>query len=221
MTEPHEQSHRCWPIVVVILATLLVFLPLCGHEFTYWDDGHTVHENPRLNPPTLESIKYHFTNISYGLYVPVTYTAWTGIAAIAQLDQPDGHGRLLNPWMFHSANVVVHATSALFAFLLIRRLVPRDGPALFGALLFALHPVQLEPVAWISGLKDVLAGSLALIALWRYVVRAQQARSDSFDYVPDLIGTLAFIGAMLAKPSAVVVVVVAGGCIRFLYASVC
>lgn len=203
-----QQKTRHWPIVVVILATLVAYLPVCGHEFTYWDDNHTVFENPHLNPPTLNTIRYYFTHVAYGLYVPITYTVWAGVALVARV-APDERGISLNPWMFHSTNVVVHTLSALFVFLLLRRLVRKDWPACCGALLYALHPVQVEPVAWISGLKDVLAGCFAIIALWRYVVGAQRDRADRSDLVPDPLGTIAFVLAMLAKPSAVTVPAIA------------
>ncbi|CAN5523870.1 tetratricopeptide repeat protein [soil metagenome] len=199
-----------WPICVVIIATLIVFFPLCGHEFTYWDDGATVHGNAKLNPPTLETIRYYFTNVAYGLYIPITYTAWAGIALIARVDADD-LGTRLNPWMFHSANVVFHVFSASAVYLLLRKFVRKEWPAVCGALLFALHPVQLEPVAWVSGLKDVLAGCFGLIALYRYVRHSTRVQTDakSRDWRPDLIGTIALILAMLSKPSAVMVPAVA------------
>ncbi|MBC8107432.1 MAG: tetratricopeptide repeat protein [Anaerolineae bacterium] len=210
MTELAEtHHHRRWPIIVVIVATLVVFLPLCGHEFTYWDDGLTVHQNPMLNPPTLETIKYYFSHVAYGLYIPITYTVWAGIAMIAGVDADD-HNIRLNPWMFHSANVAFHTVSAIVVFLLLRRLVRKDWAACFGALLWALHPMQLEPVAWVSGLKDVLAGCFGLIALWRYIARAQDRSDDPQSiWAPDIIGMIALILAMLSKPSAAMVPAIA------------
>src|SRR4051812_11378347 len=197
-----------WPIAVIIIAMLIVFLPVCGHEFTYWDDGVTVHQNAKLNPPTLETIKYYFSNVAYGLYIPVTYMAWAAVALIARVE-PDDHNIRLNPWMFHSTNVAFHIVSAIIVFLLLRRLVRKDWAACCGALLYALHPVQLEPVAWISGLKDVLAGCFGLIALWRYVARVQDGVESRSDWPPDLIGTIALMLAMLSKPSAVTVPMIA------------
>ncbi|MGH7178913.1 MAG: tetratricopeptide repeat protein, partial [Tepidisphaeraceae bacterium] len=71
--------------------------------------------------------------------------------------------------------------------------------ACLGALVFALHPVQVEPVGWISGLKDVLSGMFALVAIYRFVIRAQR---DDAAFAPDPLGTIALLLAMLAKPTA-------------------
>lgn len=198
-------------IFVLVLVTLVAFAPLCTHDFTWWDDFATVSQNPWLNPPPgqndahfwVDSLKHYWSSVAYGLYVPVTYTVWVFLALLARVEQPDEFGIALNPWVFHSANVVVHVCAVLAAFALLRRLTKTSGPALVGALLFALHPVQVEPVGWVSGMKDVLAGCLGLVALWRYVVRAE--RDDVNPLISDAWGTLALLAAMLAKPSAIVV----------------
>ncbi|HEY7088013.1 MAG TPA: tetratricopeptide repeat protein, partial [Tepidisphaeraceae bacterium] len=70
-----------------------------------------------------------------------------------------------------------------------------DWPAVVGAMLFAIHPVQVQAVAWVSGLKDVLSGFLALVAVWQYFVGTRRS------YV---IATIAMFAATLAKPSAMV-----------------
>jgi Tfp pilus assembly protein PilF len=73
-----------------------------------------------------------------------------------------------------------------------------------GALIFGLHPLQVEAMAWVSGLKDILAGCCGLIALWQYLacVQAQAVQRRRIHYG---LATTAFLLALLAKPSAVVV----------------
>src|SRR5206468_3998587 len=95
-------------------------------------------------------------NHAYGLYVPLTYSLWGALAAVAQTG--DGSARELNPSVFHCANIALHALSSLVVFAILRRLISSDLSAFFGAMLFAIHPLQVEPVAWISGMKDVLCG---------------------------------------------------------------
>ena len=70
-----------------------------------------------------------------------------------------------NPQPFHAASVVLHVAAALLVFAIVRQLMPSDAAACAGALVFAVHPVQVESVAWASGAKDLLAGvsSLAVI----------------------------------------------------------
>jgi tetratricopeptide (TPR) repeat protein len=137
-----------------------------------------------------------------GLYVPVTYTVWGLLAKVAYLQSADPSGIRLNPFVYHSANVVFHVLAALAAFELLRRLVAGAWAACAGALLWALHPVQVEPVGWASGTKDVLCGLLGLLALWQYAAfaRTEPARGGrrARHYA---LATLAFVGAMLSKPS--------------------
>ncbi|MGH7175951.1 MAG: tetratricopeptide repeat protein, partial [Tepidisphaeraceae bacterium] len=134
------------------------------------------------------------------LYIPLTYTVWWGLVQVAS--EPTVGGVSIDPTVFHAANVVLHAASAVAVFWLLRRLVANDWAACAGAALFALHPVQVESVAWISGLKDVLSGLLCIIALDQYVAFAQ--RRTPAARLHYLACALAFAAAMLAKPAAVV-----------------
>src|SRR4051812_21001123 len=155
--------------VVIGLAVVLVFGRIATNDFTWWDDSGTIHHNPLLNPPTVKNVLWYWSHSDRGLYMPVTFTVWAGIAAIARLQGADEFGISLNPWLFHSASIVVHAGSAMLGFLILRRLIKRDGASLAGAILFAVHPVQVETVAWASGLKDLLCGLFALLAIWEYM----------------------------------------------------
>src|SRR6185437_3089833 len=84
----------------------------------------------------------------------------------------------LNPWLFHGVNVLVHVFSVLLVFQILKLFVRRPWVATAGAALYAVHPVQVEPVAWVSGLKDVLCGCMGLLALWQFILYALKDRSD-------------------------------------------
>jgi hypothetical protein len=189
-----------WPAVLIVLAVVVVFGRIAGHEFLWWDDQQTIHHNPHLNPPTAAGLVWHWRHPHMGLYVPVTQTAWWLIAQVAYVNEPDPMGIRLNPWLYHAASILVHAASALCVLAILRLLCARDGPALAGAMVFALHPVQIEAVAWASGMKDLLGGLFALAALWQYL-RYADATWRNKHY---LLATLLFVLAMLAKPAAIV-----------------
>ena len=209
-----------WPAVLLVAAVLLTFGRLAAFDFTTWDDRFTVYANPRLNPPTPGTLWHYLTHEELGLWVPVTYAAWAALASVARVEQPDELAIALNPYVFHAANVLVHCGSAVAALALLRRLLAAraagvdppafagatrlDVAAMAGALLYALHPVQVESVGWVSGLKDVLAGCLGLSALLGYVsaVRAGSRREATVAYAA---ATVAVALAMLSKPSAVTV----------------
>jgi hypothetical protein len=125
--------------------------------------------------------------------------------------------RLL-PGVYHAASVLVHALTALAVFALLRRLSGADWAAGAGALVFAVHPVQVEAVAWASGMKDLLCGLFGVLAAWQYVVFAQgEAAGDAADGGSDGrtqvarrwthygVGLICFVLAVLAKPTGIVV----------------
>ncbi|HWE03296.1 MAG TPA: tetratricopeptide repeat protein [Tepidisphaeraceae bacterium] len=201
-------TGRDW-IALALLAviTFAVFAPVCGATFVYWDDNLNVSKNASLNPPTVESVAHFWWDPYLDLYIPLTYTAWGLLAMAAQLPQPDTNGLLLNPAVFHVANLLVHVASVMIVYRILRRLIGPRWPAAAGALLFAVHPLQVEPVAWITGMKDLLSGLLALIAIHQYICFAQTPKDSLHDakriryYV---LSATAFVLALLSKPSAMV-----------------
>src|SRR5436190_419583 len=72
-------------------------------------------------------------------------------------------------WSFHLMNLIAHCAAAVMVFMIVRRIVKNDLAAAVGAALFAVHPIQVEAVAWISGLKDVLAAALGLGAVYLHI----------------------------------------------------
>ena len=195
--------ERAWPaILLLIIVTLIAFEPVFSAEFVAWDDNINVVKNPLMNPPTLASVKYIWTHSVLQLYIPISYTSWVGLAAMAQRETPDVNGVFLNPLIFHATNVVLHALAAMTTFVLLRRLVKSIWPATIGALLFALHPLQVEPVAWVTGMKDLLFGLFCLAALWQYLCFIQiepdaPVWKKATHYVAML---LLFVLASLSKP---------------------
>jgi len=189
---------------VVVLAVLLVFWPVCGHQFLIWDDYPAVAANAQLNPVTLQGVLWFWAHPYMSIYIPVTYTFWGVLAAMGRGDVPDANGIWLNPYLFHTANLIVHMLAALAAYGLLLRLTRRAWAACAGALLFALHPVQVEAVAWVAGMKDLLCGMFSLVTLWQYVAFAQTAENASTARRRWHYGAaaVAFALALLSKPAA-------------------
>ncbi|HVP65841.1 MAG TPA: hypothetical protein VMT17_01105 [Anaeromyxobacteraceae bacterium] len=102
---------------------------------------------------------------------------------------------------FHAANLAIHVGNALLTFALFRRLGPRrDGAALAGALLFALHPVQTEAVTYVSGRSTSLAASFALASILAWVI----GRQDSRPALAYAASPVLFAASLLAKESTAV-----------------
>jgi tetratricopeptide (TPR) repeat protein len=211
---------------IIVLFTLAVFWRVQNHGFV-WDDGVNVERNPYFQSGSLPNITRFWTGSYENLYVPMAYTVWGAIAHVADLPRQGDDVTKLDPWLFHCVNLIFHALSALLVFKILRRFVSNDYAAAAGALLFAWHPVQVEAVAWITGLKDVLSGFFAILAILEYLkyvdgsaptaesgVKPPPTDSEqkrfSWKVFHYAVGTIAFLLALLAKPAAVVTPLIAG-----------
>src|SRR2546423_11968978 len=143
-------------VMILIIVTILVFLPVFGHDFVTWDDTHNVVRNPDMQSPSWERVKWYWNpkNAVGDLYIPLTYTVWAAVASVARIAGDAPSSWQLNPAVFHAANSLLHLASAIVVFAILRRLFGMAWPGLFGALAFAGHPVQAVPVARVSGVKD-------------------------------------------------------------------
>jgi protein O-mannosyl-transferase len=228
-----------WKVVFLLICTpLVVFWQVHSHEFVLWDDNLNVFANPALRSVTLDTILGFWRAPYAHLYIPFTYTLWALTAAVSRWVtlQPSG-GAPLDPQLFHSLNLLVHLVSVLVVWRIVRMLLGRtvregqspasgyartrmEGVACSGALLFAVHPLQVEAVAWVTGLKDILGGCLAFVAIWQYLQYAGEGLDVASSGKPARgqvrrtwihygFATGAFMLALLAKPTAVVVPVVA------------
>jgi tetratricopeptide (TPR) repeat protein len=195
------------PLLALSIVVLLVYVRIFSAGFVAFDDDLHVYANPFLNPPTLESVARLWRHAYEQLYVPLAYTILAAIAHFAQVpahvDSSIGHSISLDPTPFHVAGVALHLANAWLCFSLVRRLTGRARLALLCALPFALHPLQLESVGWISELRGLTSGTFALLALNTFVLSRQaggQARSRKLLAASVLLVS----GALLCKPSAVV-----------------
>jgi protein O-mannosyl-transferase len=204
-SKPASSFLQTWLCgLAIVLVTAAALWPVCRAKFlTNWDDQVTLTGNTALNPPTVDGVANFWKKPTLTLYVPVTYSTWAMLAHMSQGNSPGPHA--LDPALFHAANLVGHVLSALVVFAILRLLIGSDLPATLGAMVFALHPMQVEPVAWASGLKDVLCGLLSLYALWQYLIFARETDRGAGRWLRYGLATAAFALALLAKPSAVTV----------------
>ena len=198
-------SSRLIIPLVIVAAILLTFAPALRNGFVNYDDPFHIINNPRFSPPTLANATMYWRERGFfGLYIPLTYGAWTIVGQLAH--RPRESSAIFNPTVFHAANVLIHIASALVVWAILRRTIARDWVAAAGALLFALHPLQVEAVAWISGFRDVFGGFLSLLTVWQYLRFAQAPPSRRPSAYAIVI--VLFALALLAKPTAVVVPII-------------
>ncbi len=176
-----------WSLAGLIgLATLALFWSATRFEFLNLDDDLYVHGNSHVSAGlTLQGLTYALTTTDGGSWMPLT---WFSYLLDAQLWGVQGAG-------FHATNIVLHAVAAVLLFLALHRMTREPWPSALAALLFALHPLRVESVAWIAERKDVLSGVcfiLTLLAYARYAARPSKVR---------MAATLGcFVFGLMAKP---------------------
>lgn len=200
-----------WFLVGVVL---VVYVRLFSAGFVEFDDDFHVYANPFLNPPSLHGLGELWRHSYKGLYNPLVYTFWTAIAVLAEVpgDVTSSLGQPIHfdPGWFHAASIGFHALNAALCFLLVLELTRRETSAWLAALVFAVHPLQVESVGWISELRGVSSGSFALGALL-LLVRTRRAGVPAGGSHAAMLGASALlvVAAVLCKASAVVLPVVA------------
>jgi tetratricopeptide (TPR) repeat protein len=212
---PPETPRRAWLLpALLVTITMAVFAPVCHMVFVDWDDPLHTYQNPYLQTLTWPNLAHLWRGVYEGEYVPVTYMVFAFLSVFGQhrtpAPTPSGGFSVLNPHAFHTANLVLHLVNTLLVFALLRRLVKHEIGAFFGALLFAVHPVQVESVAWISELRGLLSGTLGLLSLHLYLDFALASQAGAPGRRRAYISALVlFVLAVLAKPSAVALPVMA------------
>jgi tetratricopeptide (TPR) repeat protein len=193
-------------VMVLMLATLAVYLPVRSNAFVYDDYDYIVNNQTVQNGLTWAGLRWAFTTWHSGNWHPLTW--------ISHLLDSQMFG--LNAGPQHVVNVLFHSANAALLLLLLFRLTGHLWPSALVAALFAWHPLHVESVAWIAERKDVLStffGLLTLLAYARYAQNqsgverralsaesgglALNSRPSTFDYSLALVF---FALGLMAKP---------------------
>ena len=203
-------------LVVVIAITLAAFWRVTGQDFVHWDDKGHVFGNPYLHNINKANLLHFWQEPYEHLYIPLSYMAFALLCVIARMPQHDASvtaiSTLINPHVFHIANLILHLGNALLVFVILRRLVSRMAPsiaspypALFGALIFAVHPLQVESVAWISELRGQLSSLFCLGTVYAYISAVHRSGTAPWKLSRYWLGLLLTILGLLCKPSIITV----------------
>jgi protein O-mannosyl-transferase len=171
---------------LVALVTLAVYAQVGDHLFLNFDDPSYVTENPRVMAGiTAGNISWAFTSVDAGNWHPVTWLSHL----------TDVHCFGMNPRGHHLTNAVIHMLSSLLLLLFLFRNTGSLWQSSFVAVLFALHPLHVESVAWVAERKDVLSAFFwfaTLILYSRYVEKRQPLWY--------LFSFLCFVMGLMSKP---------------------
>src|SRR5712691_6416074 len=156
--------------VLIALVTFAAFLPTLQNQFVNLDDDKNLLDNPRYRGLGWTQLRWMWTT-HMGHYIPLTWMTF-------------GLDYLLwgmNPLGYHLTSLLLHAANAVVFFFIVRRLLTRalSSPSERGyalavcagvaALVFAIHPLRVESVAWVTERRDVLSGLFYLVTILVYL----------------------------------------------------
>jgi len=179
--------NQIWVCVFLAGAVFLVFGPTLGYPFINFDDDRYVFQNEQVvHGLTLKGVASAFHRAGSDNWTPLTTIShmldcqWFGLAA-------GGH---------HGINVFLHALAAVLLFLAVNRMTGAFWRSAFVAAVFAIHPLRVESVAWVSERKDVLSGVFFMLTLLAYFAYVKKPAS----LVRYAMVALVFSLGLLSKP---------------------
>ena len=175
---------------VILLLTVVTYLPTLNNGFTEWDDDKYVTKNTAITSFSAENINKMVTEPYVSNYHPLTMISYAMNYAV--------HGKEAKGYI--ATNIFLHLVNTVLVFFFIYLLTAKKWEiASFVALFFAVHPMHVESVAWIAERKDVLYTLFFVGGLISYIEYLKVGKMKFYFFT-----LLLFIGSILSKPAAVV-----------------
>lgn len=179
----HQTLASC---LLLVLAVLAIYGQTWGFDFVNWDDDEYVRDHHvLLQGLSLQALWWGLTTFDMSNWHPLTW--WSYLLDVTLFG--------LSAAAMHLENALWHALNSVLLYLLFARATARQLPSLLLALLFAIHPLHVESVAWIAERKDVLSTFFLLATLWQYW-RYLQHRQRVYYWLSVLLAAL----GMMTKP---------------------
>ena len=146
-------------LILLAYITVFAFYPAITAGFINLDDFVMVTENPDITSLSFDNIKHIFSSFQYKLYHPVVTLSYAIEYSFCKLE----------PYLYHIDNILLHILNTLILFFILKKISKNFFVSYVVALLFALHPVHVEVVAWVTARKDTLYSFFFLLSIFFYV----------------------------------------------------
>lgn len=195
----NKPVNRKYLIGILFALSFILYAKTLNYGFVWDDERIHLSNNQQLIKADLKS----FWQKPYsGMYIPVSYSTWAFVNTVSNSNKK------ISSQTFHALNVLTHTINCVLVFYLLLILFKNQAHAFLGSLLFLLHPMQVESVAWISefrGLYSAFFSLLSMISVFRYLEKNSVVTFRSFITSKlFLISSILFALALLSKPSAIV-----------------
>lgn len=183
---PAFSGGAVWAGVGLVLLNLVVYASVAHHEFVTWDDPQYILNNPHVTGGLTSANAWWALTSGYASnWHPVTW--WSHMLDV------EWYG--LDAGAHHLTSLALHVASTLLLFGVLRAMTGAFGRSLFVAALFAVHPLHVESVAWVSERKDVLSTTFWMLTLWAYLRYTRQPGTWRY-----IVVFLALAVGLMAKP---------------------
>ena len=176
------------PLIYLLLtaATIIAFWQVSQCDFITYDDPLYVTKNTHImNGVTVDSVRWAFTSVYFNLWLPLTM--------ISHMVDVQLFG--LNPHGHHMISLLFHIANTLLLFFVFHRMTKAPWKSAFVAALFAIHPLHVDSVAWVSERKDVLSTFFWMLTMTAYVSYGERPRLKTY-----MAALAFFIMGLMAKP---------------------
>ena len=171
-TETSDRRRTALVCALLAVVVVALYAPVYYYDFLNYDDGDYVIENPQVNAGlTKGGLIWAFVNL-HG-----EHTYWHPLTWVSHMVDCQLFG--LKPGPPHLVNVLFHSANSVLLFLVLKRMTGALGRSALVAGLFALHPLQVDTVAWVAERKNVLSTLFWLLTLWAYVRYAEGRRQKA------------------------------------------
>lgn len=189
-----NRASRCFVCIGLAVVVILIYAPVGRFGFVSFDDDLYVFQNPHVQAGlTGNSIRWALTNTDFFYWQPLI---WLSHMLDVQLFGP-------YPGPQHLVNLALHLTNAVLLFLFLEAVTHAFWRSALVAALFAVHPLRVESVAWISERKDVLSGLFWILAYLAYYYYSKRLSTSRY-----LLLLLIFVLGLMAKPMLITLPVV-------------
>ncbi len=196
---PSNHSRQDWKyLLLVVIITFVVMSPALQNQFVNWDDEVYITKNEVIKQVPFTNLADIFTYKINNFSVPLTLLSF----------QIEHYFFGLNPFPYHLNNLFLHLMNVVLIYFFIKKLVAGRETPLLVALLFGIHPMNVESVAWATERKDLLYTFFTLWALFHYQKQDKNAEQETINYKFEinkhyLLSLLFFVLSVLAKPQAI------------------
>ena len=197
LTQPAKGARLRWLLLALLIAALgaAIYHPVRGFGFLNWDDDVYLETNPWLRDGlTGRSIEWALTANLMSFSKFAEY--WSPITLLTRLADAAFFG--INPGAMHATSAVLHILNALLLAAALHALTRSFWRPAVVAVLFLVHPLNVEPAAWLSARKDLVAATFLFLTLLAYARYARRPTRGSYALL-----LAAFLGALMSKPMAV------------------